>query len=228
MAESLKRSSTGRMFHHCSPTDYDQWAALATMVGDILPYPSYVFPSQCSTNVQEHSRTGDLVREPHGSKTNLLMKVGIPYTDDKKFHSNESTMTYIDSTGKRVNTETECFTPEVLVRPNLKVAVNLHVAPFLENTSLSMAFPRSVTSLVWDSDFKITLQWDTSYGQAWIFHIIGLMTSNMAEAAAFMRQAIVVFFHEDSYLIKGRWVELCADQYSNIQYQKYWQVQVSA
>lgn len=43
-------------------------------------------------------------------------------------------VTYIDPSGKRVTTETAYLTPEVLKRPNLKVAIHAHVTRILFTT----------------------------------------------------------------------------------------------
>lgn len=48
-------------------------------------------------------------------------------------------MTYISSKGRRVSAESAYLTPEVLSRPNLKVAVHAHVARVLfDNDGQSM------------------------------------------------------------------------------------------
>lgn len=47
-------------------------------------------------------------------------------------------MTYIQPTGRRVSTETAYLTPDVLARPNLKVAVQAHVTKILFDTSGEM------------------------------------------------------------------------------------------
>lgn len=44
-------------------------------------------------------------------------------------------MTYINSSGKRVTTETSYLTPDVLKRPNLKVAVRAFVTRILFDTT---------------------------------------------------------------------------------------------
>lgn len=50
-------------------------------------------------------------------------------------------VTFIDSDGRRSSTESAYLTPEVLSRPNLKVAIRAHVTRII--TDMSGATPRA-------------------------------------------------------------------------------------
>ncbi|KAF8527456.1 GMC oxidoreductase [Hysterangium stoloniferum] len=154
------------MFHHCSPTDYDQWAALGNdgwSYKDILPYfyklEHYIPPTTDGSDFPKmdpamRGRDGPVkvgfwgyFAKSSAKWLQACVNVGVPYTDD--VNSPRGTlgvtrvMTYIDPTGKRVNTETAYLTPEVLARPNLKVVVNSQVTRILFDAK-SGSNPRAV------------------------------------------------------------------------------------
>ncbi|KAF7336849.1 L-sorbose 1-dehydrogenase [Mycena venus] len=140
-------SINAQMAQYGAPGDFDEWAALT---GDeswswknLRRYftkfekytPDAAYPA---VNTSEHGTTGPIrvgyfntVSEHSKAFLKACGQVGIPVVSD--FNGSKGTMgasrimTYVDSKGQRVSSETAYLTKDVLARPNLKVAIHAQV-----------------------------------------------------------------------------------------------------
>ncbi|EKM57285.1 uncharacterized protein PHACADRAFT_254976 [Phanerochaete carnosa HHB-10118-sp] len=147
------------VFHFGAPTDYDEWAELqkgqtgATgwTFQELHPYfrkfekynPSKQFPGVDVTlrGAEGFVRTGYHGHFAPSSKAFIKasLNAGIAHSHDVNTHKGTlgvtKIMTYIDPKGRRSTAETAYMTPDVLARPNLKVATNARVQRILFDTS---------------------------------------------------------------------------------------------
>ncbi|KDQ57074.1 aryl-alcohol oxidase [Jaapia argillacea MUCL 33604] len=147
-------SSINAMMFQCgAPSDYDEWATLGGEGAESWGYkefskyflkfenfaPHRLFPN-VDAKLRGSSGPVQVGYYGHFSKVaacflESCQKVGIPLAPD--LNTSQGTigaskiMTYIDSRGRRVSTETAYLTPEVLSRPNLKVAIRAQVTKIL-------------------------------------------------------------------------------------------------
>ncbi|KAJ7364387.1 hypothetical protein DFH08DRAFT_272685 [Mycena albidolilacea] len=140
-------SINGQMAQYGAPGDFDEWAALT---GDeswswknLRRYfnkfekyiPDAAYPG---VDTSERGSTGPVrvgyfntVSDHSKAFLKACAQVGIPLVPD--FNGSKGTigasriMTYVDSKGRRVSSETAYLTKDVLARPNLKVAIHTQV-----------------------------------------------------------------------------------------------------
>ncbi|KAJ5081219.1 hypothetical protein N7456_013457 [Penicillium angulare] len=135
------------MYHHCSPSDYDEWASVHGCDGwgydDLAPYfrrmenftPN---PARPSINLENRGSDGAwstgyawLSEINEKGLIPSCEAVGIPANPD--INTKDGTLgvtrfqTSIDQKGQRSSLATAFLTPEVLQRPNLYVACHAHV-----------------------------------------------------------------------------------------------------
>jgi len=147
-------SMSAMMVHYGCPEDYNQWARDNSDPGAEIW--SYALFSKYFRRFEKYavSERFPLVdRISHGSSgpveigyfgyyskiTSKFIKscvrLGIPYVPDTNTIGGTlgvtKIMTYINSKGRRVSAESAYLTPQVLSRPNLKVAVHAHVTRIL-------------------------------------------------------------------------------------------------
>jgi len=146
-------SINAMMYHHCAPSDYDEWAkseqdgASKWSYENMRPYfnkfEKYV-PSKQHPDVDISVRgTSGPVQVGYfghyaaicSAFNDACVKAGIPYSPDVNTPLGTlgvtKIMTYIDSKGQRVSTESSYLTAEVLKRPNLTVATCVQVTRIL-------------------------------------------------------------------------------------------------
>lgn len=140
-------SSINAMMFQCgAPSDYDEWARLGGEEASSWSYKNLqkyflkfekFSPSKSFASVDSSLRgaAGPIQTGYFGnfsrfssSFVEACKEVGIPYRPDINTASGtlgtSKIMTYIDSTGSRVSTESAYLTEHVLRRPNLKVAIH--------------------------------------------------------------------------------------------------------
>ncbi|KAF8523221.1 alcohol oxidase [Gautieria morchelliformis] len=144
------------MYHTCAPSDYDEWAstglegASGWAYKNILPYfrkfEKYVpHPDVEPLDPFEKGNEGPVQVGFFGyfSKTSAkwmraCINAGIPHSRDVNTPSGiagvTKVLTYIDLSGTRVSAETAYLTPEVLKRPNLKVAIHSQATRIIFST----------------------------------------------------------------------------------------------
>ncbi|KAK0484601.1 hypothetical protein IW261DRAFT_1457701 [Armillaria novae-zelandiae] len=144
-------SINAQMAQYGCPSDFDQWAEF--MRDDTWSWnkfrryfnkfekysadPDYPQVDPAHRGSEGPVRIGYFNAITQSSKDFIkaCVNVGIPYSPD--FNGPSGTlganrvMTYIDQNRERVSSESAYLTPEVLARPNLKVAVNSHVTRIL-------------------------------------------------------------------------------------------------
>ncbi|KAG8966798.1 hypothetical protein FRC03_011321 [Tulasnella sp. 419] len=146
-------TSNAMMFHFGTPEDYDEWDQIAKRIDStsgaedwgyqemkkyFLKMERYVPHPDVPIDTTERGKNGPVQSGYHGyfSKFGAAFlksceAVGIPMVDD--INTSKGTLgvtrtpTYIDSRGRRVTVESSYLTPDVLSRPNLKVAIGAHV-----------------------------------------------------------------------------------------------------
>ncbi|KLO10967.1 alcohol oxidase [Schizopora paradoxa] len=146
-------SINAMMYHQCAPTDYDEWAkseqdgASQWSYSNLRQYftkfekytPSKQHPD---VDISNHGTSGPVQVGYFGhfgticsAFNDACVKVGIPYCADVNTPSGTlgvtKVVTYIDSSGQRVSTESAYLTPEVLKRPNLTVGTSVQVTRIL-------------------------------------------------------------------------------------------------
>ncbi|KAH9995649.1 GMC oxidoreductase [Russula compacta] len=150
-------SINAQIFHYGDPSDYDEWARLGGEGAESWAYKAFhkyfvkfekFVPNKAYPGViaDEHGVNGPVEVGFHGYHSAITQRfieacsrVGIPLRAD--LNSPHGTagvaklMTYIDSSGRRVTTESAYLTPAVLSRPNLTVAVNACATRILFDTS---------------------------------------------------------------------------------------------
>ncbi|KAK1231639.1 hypothetical protein PQX77_005237 [Marasmius sp. AFHP31] len=134
-------SINAQMAQYGAPEDFDEWAR---HIGDdswswkniqkyfrkfekYLPDPRYPEVDDSVRGKNGPVRVGyfNTVTKSAKAFVESCVKVGIPFTPD--FNGPEGTMgamTYVDEKRERVSSESAYLAPEVLARPNLKVAIN--------------------------------------------------------------------------------------------------------
>ncbi|KAK0205456.1 hypothetical protein DFS33DRAFT_1274353 [Desarmillaria ectypa] len=144
-------SINAQMAQYGCPSDFDQWAEFmhddTWSWNKFRPYfnkfekysadPNYPQVDLAYRGSKGSVRIGYFNTIAQSSKDFIkaCINVGIPYTPD--FNGPNGTlgagrvMTYIDHNRERVSSESAYLTPEVLARPNLKVAINSHVTRIL-------------------------------------------------------------------------------------------------
>ncbi|KAF8581790.1 GMC oxidoreductase [Ramaria rubella] len=141
------------MFHTGAPTDYDEWSqseqegADAWAHKNFLKYflkfekftsdPRYPYVDPAMRGSGGPVRVGYFSHVSRATPKWLeaCVNIGIPWNPDVNTPAGTmgvtKVLTYINASGRRVTTETAYLTPEVLKRPNLKVAVHSHVTRIL-------------------------------------------------------------------------------------------------
>lgn len=157
-------SINAQIFHYGNPSDYDEWARIGGEGAEAWAYKDFhkyflrfekFVANKSHPGVVEGERgsNGPIEVGFHGNHSvfakwfiDACTRVGIPSRAD--LNTSHGTcgvaklMTYIDSRGTRVTTESAYLTPTVLSRPNLTVAVNAPVTRVIfDTTGLS---PRAV------------------------------------------------------------------------------------
>ncbi|KAH9052988.1 GMC oxidoreductase [Lactarius deliciosus] len=157
-------SINAQIFHYGNPSDYDEWARLGGEGADAWAYKDFhkyflrfekFVPNRSHPGVVEgeHGSNGPIEVGFHGYHSVFSTRfiaacghVGIPSRADLNTHHGTcgvaKVMTYIDSRGSRVTTESAYLTPTVLSRPNLTVAVNASATRIIFDTTGST--PRAV------------------------------------------------------------------------------------
>lgn len=157
-------SINAQIFHYGNPSDYDEWARLGGEGADAWAYKDFhkyflrfekFVPNRSHPGVVEgeHGSNGPIEVGFHGYHSVFSTQfiaacghVGIPSRADLNTHHGTcgvaKLMTYIDSRGSRVTTESAYLTPTVLSRPNLTVAVNASATRIIFDTRGST--PRAV------------------------------------------------------------------------------------
>ncbi|KAJ3527627.1 hypothetical protein NM688_g8104 [Phlebia brevispora] len=152
--------------HYGAPSDYDEWAKLqrdqpgasAWAYRALHPYfqkfekyvPSKNYPN---VDIKQHGIDGSYTvgHDGHYSPLSTMFvracdEVGIHQRDDLITPSGTlgamETMTYIQSSGKRITTEVAYLTPDVLARPNLKIITQASAMRIIFHKSA--AGPRAV------------------------------------------------------------------------------------
>ncbi|KAF8484414.1 hypothetical protein JB92DRAFT_3131486 [Gautieria morchelliformis] len=144
-------SINAMMFHTCAPSDYDEWARMGQegasgwAYKNILPYfrkfEKYVPRSDLPPlNPSERGMNGPVqvgffayFSIASAKWLQSCINAGIPVKRDVNTTSGTA-VTYVNSSGERVNAETAYLTPEVLKRPNLKVSINSQVTRIIFST----------------------------------------------------------------------------------------------
>ncbi|KAH9055222.1 GMC oxidoreductase [Lactarius vividus] len=157
-------SINAQIFHYGNPSDYDEWARLGGEGAEAWAYKDFhryflrferFVPNRSHPGVVEgeHGTNGPIEVGFHGYHSvfsrrfiDACSHVGIPPRADLNTHRGTcgvaKVVTYIDSRGSRVTTESAYLTPMVLSRPNLTVAVNASATRVIfDTTGLS---PRAV------------------------------------------------------------------------------------
>ncbi|KDQ58075.1 aryl-alcohol oxidase [Jaapia argillacea MUCL 33604] len=134
-------SMNAMMYHHCSPTDFDEWeskGAKGWNYNDLLPYfrkAENFTPKLRSSEVKPEDRgSGGLWQTSHSYITPINEKfidaakdIGIPYNPDINTRKGSlgvtKFMTFIDPKGQRSSAATSYLSKDVLGRKNLTVLV---------------------------------------------------------------------------------------------------------
>ncbi|SPO23398.1 related to gmc type oxidoreductase [Ustilago trichophora] len=141
-------SINAMMYHHCAPSDYDEWAERYNCKGwsyqELLPFlkrsEKYTpHASQPDVKGEERGNSG-LWQTGHSSFksevtskgfVNACVEVGIPFNPDLNTHRGSEGVTqfttFIDSAGRRSSAATAYLPPEVQRRPNLTIGINVMV-----------------------------------------------------------------------------------------------------
>ncbi|KAK0468990.1 uncharacterized protein EV420DRAFT_926 [Desarmillaria tabescens] len=144
-------SINAQMAQYGCPSDFDQWAEfihddtwswnnLRRYFNKFEKYsadPDYPHVNPAHRGSKGPIRIGYFGTIAQSSKDFIkaCVDIGIPYNPD--FNGPDGTMgagrvlTYIDQNRERVSSESAYLTPQVLARPNLKVAINSHVTRIL-------------------------------------------------------------------------------------------------
>jgi choline dehydrogenase len=139
------------IYHHCSSSDFDQWASSYGCEGwgysDLAPYfrgmerftPN---PERPPVDLKYHGSTGQW-QTGYSWLSDIIEKGFLPACHDFQIpevgdvNTGQGNLgvtrfqTFIDPKGQRSSLATAFFTPEVLARPNLYVACNVHVTRIL-------------------------------------------------------------------------------------------------
>ncbi|KAK7033397.1 L-sorbose 1-dehydrogenase [Favolaschia claudopus] len=148
-------SINAQMAQYGAPGDFDEWAALTnddswswqnfgryfSKFEKYIPDPNYPGIDMSERGSSGPVRVGYFNRVSDHSKAFLkaCAQVGIPLVPD--FNGSKGPigasriMTYVDSNGRRVSSETAYLTNDVLKRPNLKVVINAQVTRLLFDQS---------------------------------------------------------------------------------------------
>ncbi|RDA92065.1 hypothetical protein CP533_0982 [Ophiocordyceps camponoti-saundersi (nom. inval.)] len=152
------------MYHHCSASDFDEWASVYGCKGwgydDLAPYfrrMERFSPSPDHTDLDLRHR-GSHGRWHTGFKPimpiiekgfiSACQQVGIPAVSD--FNTPAGTLgvsrfpSSVDPRGERSSLATAFLSPDVMKRENLYVAVNCHVSKVLFDDSPTMTSPSAV------------------------------------------------------------------------------------
>ncbi|KHN94893.1 Glucose-methanol-choline oxidoreductase [Metarhizium album ARSEF 1941] len=144
-------SMNAMIYHHCSPSDFDEWVSVHGCTGwghsDLAPHfrcverftPNSARPAIDAAN---RGRTGQW-HTGYSWLSHIVDDGFIPACDDAGIPPNSDIntadgslgvtrlMTFIDTKGQRSSLATAFLTPEVLRRPNLYVACGAHVTRVL-------------------------------------------------------------------------------------------------
>ncbi|CEJ58893.1 Putative Choline dehydrogenase and related flavoproteins [Penicillium brasilianum] len=163
-------SMNAMMYHHCSKSDFDEWAATHGCEGwsysDLAPFLRGMerftpHPGRPAIDPQHRGSTGQW-HTGYSWLTEIVEKgflpachdVQIPAIEDVNTHQGglgvTRFQTFIDTKGQRSSLATAFLTPEVLARPNLYVACNVRVTRVLfdqlttkEPTAIGVEFQTS-------------------------------------------------------------------------------------
>ncbi|KAJ1028471.1 hypothetical protein NDA16_001637 [Ustilago loliicola] len=141
-------SINAMMYHHCAPSDYDEWAEVFNCKGwsykELSPYlrraekytPHASLPE---VKAEERGDSGPWQTGHSSYKAectakgfvNAAMEVGIPYNPDLNTPRGSEGVchftTFIDANGRRSSAATAYLPPEVQKRPNLTIGINVMV-----------------------------------------------------------------------------------------------------
>ncbi|KAJ6507877.1 hypothetical protein C8R47DRAFT_1208899 [Mycena vitilis] len=136
-------SINAQMAQYGAPEDFDEWAAFTgdnswswknirryfTKFEKYTPDAKYAAVDASERGSSGPVRVGYFNRVSEHSKAFLeaCVQVGIPLVPD----FNGPKVTYVDSKGQRVSSESAYLTPDVLARPNLQVAIHAQVTRVL-------------------------------------------------------------------------------------------------
>ncbi|KAI0067248.1 alcohol oxidase [Artomyces pyxidatus] len=159
-------SMNAQIFHYGAPSDYDEWASIAGEGAESWAYKDFhkyftkfekFVPSPIHPGVNPllHGLSGPVEVGFFGYHSDITQRfieaceqTGIKRSPD--LNTPQGTlgvaklMTYIDSRGRRVSTESAYLTPDVLARPNLSIAVEATVTRILFAMPADGAGPRAV------------------------------------------------------------------------------------
>ncbi|KAN0134588.1 hypothetical protein V8E53_007734 [Lactarius tabidus] len=148
-----------QVFHHGNPSDYDEWARLGGKDAEAWAYKDFrkyflrfekFVPNKSYPGVvkSERGSNGPIEVGFHSHQSifgklfiDACSRAGIPHRAD--FNTPNGTcgvakvsrLTYIDSRGCRVTTQSAYLTPTVLSRPNLTISVNTPATRIIFNTT---------------------------------------------------------------------------------------------
>ncbi|SJL10545.1 related to choline dehydrogenase and related flavoproteins [Armillaria ostoyae] len=151
-------SINAQMAQYGCPSDFDQWAEF--MHDDTWSWNKFrryfnkfekysADPDYPQVDPTHHGSEGPVrigyfntIAQSSKDFVKACVNVGIPYTPDFNGPNGTlgasrvipNTVTYIDQNRERVSSESAYLTPDVLARPNLKVAINSHVTRILFDT----------------------------------------------------------------------------------------------
>lgn len=157
-------SLNAMMYHHCSSTDFDEWASVHGCKGwsydDLAPHFRIMEkfthnPNRPAINRQHRGRLGQW-NTGYAWLSEVVEKGFLPACEqadippNPDINSREGTMgvtrfqTFIDPKGQRASLATAFLTPEVLARPNLYVACNAYVTRVLFDQITNPREPRAI------------------------------------------------------------------------------------
>ncbi|KAF7717097.1 Glucose-methanol-choline oxidoreductase [Penicillium ucsense] len=140
-------SMNAMMYHHCSPSDFDEWANTHGCQGwshaDLAPYLRSMerftpHPGRPAIDAQHRGSTGQWMTG-YSWLSEIVEKGFLPACADAQIPDVADVntkqgglgvtrfQTFIDTKGQRSSLATAFFTPDVLARPNLYVACNVRV-----------------------------------------------------------------------------------------------------
>jgi len=149
-------SINAMMYHHCAPSDYDEWAEVFNCKGwaykDLAPYLASAekytpHASQPEVKGEERGQAG-LWHTGHSSYKaevtskgfiNACQEVGIPYNPDlntpRGTEGCTQFTTFIDANGRRSSAATAYLPDSVQRRPNLTIGINVMVDRIIFDTT---------------------------------------------------------------------------------------------
>ncbi|TKY87281.1 hypothetical protein EX895_003958 [Sporisorium graminicola] len=141
-------SINAMMYHHCAPSDYDEWSEKFNCKGwsykELLPFLNRAekytpHASQPDVKAEERGSSGPWQTGHSSYKAeitskgfvNACVEVGIPFNSDLNTHRGSEGCTqfttFIDRNGRRSSAATAYLPLEVQKRPNLTIGINVMV-----------------------------------------------------------------------------------------------------